>query len=94
MFVLFETHILLILDYAFYLWNTVYIEVERLLESMQRILIYHIAGMSNLPYDKRLKEFDLYSVKRCLPFVNIMKYCKICIGETTVNSDNILQCLL
>ena len=86
---LFITHIRPTLEYCSVLWNTGFRGDLKLLESVQRRWTKLIDGMGNLPYNERLAQLDMFSVKGRLMRSDLIKMYKIFSGLSVILPEDL-----
>ena len=87
---IFISHIRPILDFCSPVWNTGYIGDIRSLEAVQRRWTKQIDGLSELPYNERLRSLSLFSIWGRLLRADLIQVWKITHGLAPTLSD-ILQ---
>ena len=84
-----KTHIRPLMEFCSSVWCTNYLEDLRLLESVQRRWTRHIDGLSDLSYDERLKDLDLYSVQGRLLRADLIMCWKIFHGLSSIAPEDL-----
>ena len=73
----FDSYVRPLVEYATPLWNTGYDADPRKLEYVQRKWTAQITGLQDLPYNERLEELNLYSLKGRRTRYDLIKQWKI-----------------
>ena len=85
----YTSHVRPNLEYASPLWNVGYLGDLRLLERIQRRWTRAVSGMTDVPYDERLRRLDLFSFKGRLLRTDLILVWKILNGKCAIESDKI-----
>ena len=86
---IYKSYIRPILEYGSIVWNMGYIGDLCLLERVQRRLTRAIAGLETLPYSRRLKILNLFSLKGRLLRNDLIYVWKIFQGLTPISPESL-----
>ena len=89
MVTLFISHIRPLLEFSSCVWNVGYVMDSVLLERVQRRWTKKIDGLEDLPYESRLRELNLYSIKGRLLRADLIKYWKIFHSKSVICPEDI-----
>ena len=91
MLALYLNHVRPILEFGSPVWNLGFLGDLRLLEGVQRRWTKKVEGLEELPYDQRLRELDLYSVKGRLLRADLLKCWKIFHGKCGISPEDLFS---
>ena len=91
MVALFVSHIRPLLDYCSTVWNLGYLGDLRKLESVQRRWTKQVAGLSEQPYESRLRHLGLFSVEGRLLRADLIKLWKAFHADIDVGLSGIFE---
>ena len=89
MLTILKSHIRPIIEFASPVWATYFIEDLRALESVQRRWTKEVDGLRDSPYDTRLRELDLYSIKGRLLRSDMILCWKIFNSFTSISPNDL-----